>query len=139
MYATAIILGVLSIAAAVLLLSLLVVLMIPTGPGGWWGPWDGRGHMDGPMHGMMGGGSTAEGEAPEPIEDGADLVITGGEMYFSPDEIELPRARRSTSSSTTRATSSRTSTSTGSTSASPPTRTPPTPGRWQSRSQVPTG
>jgi plastocyanin len=77
------------IAAIVLPIAMLVVLMTPTGPGGWWGLRDGRGHMGGPMHGMMGGGSTAERQAPDPVEDGVNLVVEADDMHFSPDEIEI--------------------------------------------------
>ena len=78
------------VVAVVLLIGLLVVLMAPSGPGGWWGPQRGGGPMGGHhMPGMMGGGTTTESEAPEAVADAVELTVEAGDLYFSPDEIEV--------------------------------------------------
>lgn len=76
------------IVAVVLLIGVLVLLMASAGPGGGWGPQRG-GPMGGHMPGMMGGGATTESAAPDVAADADELTVEAGDLYFSPEEIEI--------------------------------------------------
>lgn len=76
------------IVAVVLLIGLAILLMTPAGPGGGWGPQRG-GPMGDHMPGMMGGGTTTESDAPDAATDVDELTIEAGDLYFSPDEVEV--------------------------------------------------